>query len=79
MARKGGEKLGDPIGGTRQVNHMPSGLVHTADSMAGGRGGTVIMRFGSPGDPLEKSHGASSDLYGKAPNLLEKFSRRGQH
>jgi hypothetical protein len=78
MARKGGDKLGDPIGGARQVNRMESGLIHCADSLAGGREGTFVMRFGAPGDPLEKSTGAESNLYGKTPNLLEKFNRNGQ-
>jgi hypothetical protein len=78
MSRKGGSQLPDPIEGARQVNVMESGLIHTADSLAGGREGTFVMRFGAPGDPLEKSPGVNSDLFGKTPNLLDKFSRKGQ-
>jgi hypothetical protein len=78
MARKGESRLDDPIGGARQVQHMPSGLVHCADSLAGGREGTFIQRFGAPGDPLEKSAGVSSDLYGRAPDIQTKFLRKGQ-
>ncbi len=78
MARKGGHKLADPIEGVRVLNKMESGLVHCADSLSGGREGTFIQRYGAPGDPLEKSAGVSGDLYGKAPNIQEKFMRKGQ-
>lgn len=76
MAVKGDRKLRDPIDGTRQVNVMQSGLTHCADSLAGGREGTAILRFGAPGDPLEKSAGVNSGFVGKTPNLNNKFLRR---
>lgn len=79
MATKRSARIGDPTGaGGGQINVMPSGLRHCADSMAGGREGTVKLRMGAPGDPLEKSTGVSSDLYGRAPDLQTKFMRKGQ-
>lgn len=78
MARKGSKELRDPIGTVALIHKMPSGLTHCADSLAGGKEGTFIHRFGSPGDPLEKSHGSESDLYGRAPNIQEKFLKKGQ-
>jgi hypothetical protein len=78
MARKGGKELRDPIGGGGSVYKMPSGLVHCADSLGGGREGTFVQRFGAPGDPLEKSRGSESTLYGRVPNIADKFLRKGQ-
>jgi len=74
---KGGY-LKDPVAGARQIQHMPSGLVHCADSMAGGIKGEVILTFGAPGDPMEKSSGVKSNLYGKSPDLFKKFQKREQ-
>lgn len=68
----------DLLGGGGQVNVMESGLTHCADSLEGGREGTVKLRFGAPGDPLEKSRGAKSGYAGKTPNLQQKFFREKQ-
>lgn len=78
MARRGGKELKDPIGGGGVVNIMPSGLTHCADSLGNGRDGVFVQRFGAPGDPLEKSRGVDSSLYGRVPNVSEKFIRKGQ-
>lgn len=56
------------------LHEMPSGLYHTADSLAGGRRGTFVDRFGPPGDPTKKTHPAGSksgsDL-GTTPRILQ--------
>ena len=55
------------------LHEMPSGLMHTADSLAHGPGGMFVDRFGPPGDPTKKTAptdtGDASGL-GKAPTLL---------
>jgi hypothetical protein len=79
MATKRSVNLKDPTtAGGGQINRMESGLHHCADSLAGGREGTVKIRFGGPGDPLEKSSGVESGFVGKTPNLMEKFTRTKQ-
>jgi hypothetical protein len=78
VKRVGGQ-VRDPVDGVRQVNVMPSGLTHCADSMAGGREGQAIIHFGMPGDPLTKSQGVKSGYAGNVPNLTKKFMRQEQH
>ena len=86
MAKKSGKNtitahvtggLGD--GGVRDGLHgMPSGLYHTADSLANGPRGTFVSRFGPPGDPERKQgniHETQADRgdamgIGRAPKLL---------
>lgn len=56
------------------LHGMPSGLYHTADSLAGGVHGTFVDRFGPPGDPRTKTSISGSDGgsgLGKAPALLK--------
>lgn len=78
MAKSNGY-LKDPIAGTRRVQQMPSGLLHCADSMAGGvRDSNAILTFGAPGDPGERSSVVKSNFYGKAPDLFRKFQKESQ-
>lgn len=65
MAKKSSSKSG--------LHEMTSGLMHTADSYAGGKRGTFVDRFGPPGDPTVKSspnRGDSGMGLGTAPKLL---------
>jgi hypothetical protein len=51
---------------------MASGLTHTADSLAGGKRGTFIDRFGPPGDPAVKARTSGDHaIVGDAPSLLK--------
>jgi hypothetical protein len=75
MSTKARVGIKDPLGGGGQVNVMESGLRHCADSYEGGREGTVKLRFGAPGDPLEKSAGVRSGYTGRVPDLQKKFLR----
>jgi hypothetical protein len=60
------------------IHGMPSGLYHTADSLANGPYGTFVSKFGPPGDPTVKQgnrHETASDRgdamgIGRAPRLL---------
>lgn len=55
------------------LHEMPSGIIHTADSLANGPRGTFVDRFGPPGDPQSKSSVAKNGDamgIGKAPRLL---------
>lgn len=61
-----------------RLNVMPSGLIHCADSLSGGREGSVTLRQGAPGDPLQKSGTVSSGYMGSAPDIQKKFMRKGQ-
>jgi hypothetical protein len=74
------EYVSDPLGGGGHVNVMKSGLIHCADSQGTARiEGEVIIRYGAPGNPLEKSPGMAADAgAGSSPNLLTKFSKRHQ-
>lgn len=77
MAKHG--YLRDVVPSVRQLNTTPSGLLHCADSHAGGpRGGEVVLTFGSPGDPMQRSATKASSQYGKAPRLFQKFQKDGQ-
>lgn len=63
------------------LHEMPSGLIHTADSLAHGPGGMFVDRFGPPGDPTKKSrlemNGDASGL-GRSPRLLTTFQSNRQ-
>ncbi len=77
LVAKPSGNLGDS--GIRDGLHgMPSGLYHTADSLANGPRGTFVSRFGPPGDPTKKQgniHETTGDRgdaigIGRAPKLL---------
>lgn len=60
---------------------MPSGLYHTADSLANGPEGMFVDRFGAPGDPTVKARCAGdgdASGTGRAPSLLKKFQGYSQ-
>lgn len=61
-------------GKTDGIHIMPSGLYHTADSLANGPRGMFVDRFGPPGDCTKKAgritNGDASGL-GRAPDLLK--------
>lgn len=78
MAKSNGY-LKDPVPGVRRINGTPSGLLHCADSQAGGpRGGDFILTFGAPGDPMERSSMLESKQYGRTPDLFKKFQKDSQ-
>ncbi len=56
------------------LHEMPSGIYHTADSLADGPHGLFVDRFGPPGDPTKKTalarNGDATGL-GRAPELLK--------
>ena len=56
------------------LHELPSGLYHTADSLAGGRRGMFVDRFGPPGDPTIKpaiaGDGGGMEL-GTTPRILQ--------
>jgi|GEM_PF-4227661 len=63
------------------LHEMPSGLIHTADSLAYGPGGMFVDRFGPPGDPTKKTApGDTGDAtgIGRAPTLLTAFQHSNQ-
>ena len=72
MARDSSPK-GPQKGVDGGLHEMPSGLMHTADSLAHGPGGMFVDWFGPPGDPTKKTRptdtGDASGL-GRAPKLL---------
>jgi len=70
--------LKDPVGSKSILNEMPSGLIHTADSLGNSREGRIILRFGSPGDPLGGSTVESAGFAGRTPNLQTKFMKGSQ-
>ena len=70
--------LKDPVGSRQIINEMPSGLIHLADSLGGGRTGRFILRQGSPGDPMGSSSRESGDILGKVPDLFTFSNRRSQ-
>lgn len=58
-------------------HELPSGFAHTADSLAGGPGGTFIDRFGEPGDPAKKEMPTrGSGIVGKDTLTMNKFLRK---
>jgi hypothetical protein len=65
--------------GSGGIHHMDSGLIHTADSLAGGREGTFVDRFGPPGDPTRKSSSAHDrGTIGRQPDLLRGIAGQKQ-
>lgn len=63
------------------LHEMPSGLMHTADSLAHGPGGMFVDRFGPPGDPTKKDRPAmngDATGIGKAPRLLTSMQSNRQ-
>lgn len=74
MAKHSKERSGAPgVGTDGGLHEMPSGLYHTADSLADGPRGLFVDRFGPPGDPTKKTfpsgRKSGADL-GKAPPIL---------
>lgn len=62
------------------LHRLPSGLIHTADSLAGGVHGTFVDYFGPPGSPVDRvSHVEDGGLGGgeqHAPALLSGLAGR---
>lgn len=75
MASHKSERTGKIGKGTDGGLHdMPSGLYHTADSLADGPHGLFVDRFGPPGDPTLKSacpNDGDAMGIGRAPALLK--------
>lgn len=72
------ELKGFKDGGGDGLHKMPSGFVHTADSLAGGPRGTFISHYGAPGDPTKKG-GAAADhgIIGKVALPADYPKKRG--
>lgn len=63
------------------LHEMPSGMYHTADSLANGPHGKFVDRFGPPGDPTSKTKpgkGGDAMGIGKAPALLKSMQSSRQ-
>jgi hypothetical protein len=64
------------------LHRMPSGLIHTADSLAGGVHGTFVDYYGPPGSPLDHvAHVEDGGIGGKeqhAPALLKSIAGRSR-
>jgi hypothetical protein len=62
------------------LHEMPSGLIHTADSLAGGPQGTFVDRFGPPGSPAMRAAAVRDGGVGEseqhAPALLSGLAGR---
>lgn len=65
-------------GGGDGLHKMPSGLIHTADSLTGGPRGTFISNFGPPGDPTSKGAlKADNGIIGKVGLPKDYPTKRG--
>ena len=55
----------------RGLHQLPSGLIHTADSLADAPHGMFVDRFGPPGDPTAAPAVSKEREPGVQPKLLE--------
>ena len=59
---------------TSGIHEMESGLLHWADSLAGGVRGVFVDRFGPPDSPTTReTPSRDCGIAGKAPDLHKKF------